>query len=54
MLTRLIPEYAANVDTGEYPAVEPAASAVGTGFAIDTPADGSPVGAAPTGGRRLG
>ena len=53
LLTRLIPEYAANIDTGEYPAVEPPSSAVSTGFGIDTPAEGSHVGVAPTGGRGL-
>ena len=54
LLTGLIPEYSANVDTGEYPAVGLERSTVGDGFGIDTPADGSPVGVAPSGGRRLG
>jgi FlaA1/EpsC-like NDP-sugar epimerase len=54
LLTRLIPEYSANIDTGEYPAVELESSPVGDGFGIDTPADGSPVGVAPSGRRSLG
>jgi FlaA1/EpsC-like NDP-sugar epimerase len=54
LLTRLIPEYSANIDTGEYPAVELQSSPVGDGFGIDTPADGSPVGVASSGRRRLG
>ena len=47
LLTRLIPEYSANVDTGEYPAtkepeLEPAPAPFGSG----TPPEGSRVGAA--------
>jgi FlaA1/EpsC-like NDP-sugar epimerase len=53
LLTRLIPEYSANVDTGEYPAMEPERSALADGFGVDTPADGSPVEVVPTGERRL-
>jgi len=53
LLTRLIPEYSANIDTGEYPTVESEAAPIGNGFGIDTPADGGPVEAVPSGGRKL-
>jgi FlaA1/EpsC-like NDP-sugar epimerase len=53
LLTRLIPEYAANVDTGEYPVVDSAISSLDDAFSVETGADGAPVEAVPTGGRRL-
>jgi len=52
LLTRLIPEYSANVDTGEYPAVEPENAALGNGFGVHTPAGGSAVEVVPAGGNR--
>ena len=53
LLTGLIPEYAANVDTGEYPSMDSESESIGDQFAIDTPRDGRPVEAVPTGGRKL-
>ena len=54
LLTRLIPEYSANVDTGEYPAlVEPETASTGDQFGVDTPPEGSRLGAVPIGGRSI-
>jgi len=53
LLTRLIPEYSANVDTGEYPALEAETESIGEQFVIDTPPEGSPIEIVPTGGRKL-
>jgi FlaA1/EpsC-like NDP-sugar epimerase len=55
LLTRLIPEYSANVDTGEYPATNPPESEPPQQpFTVDTPPDGSRVGAAARAGSHAG
>ena len=55
LLTRLIPEYSANLDTGEYPAVSDTDGvATGDPYADEAPTGGGPVGAVPTGGHAVG
>ena len=53
LLTRLIPEYSANVDTGEYPSTDTDSGSIGDQFGIETPSGGGPVEVVPAGGRKL-